>query len=151
LPGRGAGYGLLRYMHEDATLKKRLREMPQAEVSFLYLGQMDQALPASSPFATASESTGLTSSPERSRSHLLSINGFVMGGELRLVWTYSEIVHRPETIERLAQWYLESLRGLINYCLNSEAGGFTPSDFPDAELNQEDLDELLNELSHTHE
>jgi non-ribosomal peptide synthase protein (TIGR01720 family) len=151
LPGRGAGYGLLRYMHEDATLKKRLREMPQAEVSFLYLGQMDQALPASSPFATASESTGLTSSPERSRSHLLSINGFVMGGELRLVWTYSENVHRPETIERLAQWYLESLRGLINYCLNSEAGGFTPSDFPDAELNQEDLDELLNELSHTHE
>ncbi len=40
---------------------------------------------------------------------------------------------------------LEELESLINHCLSVE-GGYTPSDFPDADLNQVELDELLSEL-----
>jgi hypothetical protein len=36
---------------------------------------------------------------------------------------------------------------LISHCLSEEAGGFTPSDFPDAELSQTDLDDLIAILS----
>ncbi len=38
-------------------------------------------------------------------------------------------------------------REIIEHCRGEEAGGFTPSDFPDADLTQKELDELLDELS----
>ncbi|MEE8584779.1 MAG: amino acid adenylation domain-containing protein, partial [Acidobacteriota bacterium] len=38
VPGRGLGYGLLRYLGQGRETARRLEEMPQAEVSFNYLG-----------------------------------------------------------------------------------------------------------------
>jgi microcystin synthetase protein McyA len=35
---------------------------------------------------------------------------------------------------------------LIDHCLSPEAGGFTPSDFPLADLDQQQLDQLANIL-----
>ena len=49
----------------------------------------------------------------------------------------------------LAGWLLDSLRELIDRCRAAGAegtGGFTPSDFPEAGLDQEDLDLLLEQL-----
>jgi non-ribosomal peptide synthase protein (TIGR01720 family) len=149
LPGRGLGYGLLRYLNGRPEVAGKLRAVPQADVSFLYLGQLDQALPESSPFAAARESSGPTVSPRARRSHLLNVNGSVAGGQLQLDWTYSENAHRRATVERLAETYVGSLRGLIRHCLGSDEVGYTPSDFPDAELEQGELDELLAQLSLT--
>jgi hypothetical protein len=56
---------------------------------------------------------------------------------------YSEAVHRRENIEGLAQGYLEALQELIAHCQLAEAGGFTPSDFPLAKLEQQELDGLI--------
>ena len=64
-------------------------------------------------------------------------------GRLRVAWTYSENLHRRETVERLATGYLASLRSLIAHCLAPGAGGYTPSDFPLARLDQGTLDRLL--------
>src|SRR6202041_1517339 len=47
------------------------------------------------------------------------------------------------TIERVAGSYLEALRGLISHCKSPEAGGYTPSDFPKAHVNQLALDRLI--------
>ncbi|HEX7243841.1 MAG TPA: amino acid adenylation domain-containing protein, partial [Longimicrobiaceae bacterium] len=52
-------------------------------------------------------------------------------------------VHRHETVERLAEGYADELRGLIAHCRSAEAGGYTPSDFPLAKLEQAELDALL--------
>jgi hypothetical protein len=38
------------------------------------------------------------------------------------------------------------LNSLIAYCLSPEAGGYTPSDFPDLQISQQDLDDLLEGL-----
>jgi hypothetical protein len=46
----------------------------------------------------------------------------------------------------LAHEYIEALEAIIAYCLSPEAGGYTPSDFPDIEFSQEGLDELLVEI-----
>jgi non-ribosomal peptide synthase protein (TIGR01720 family) len=151
LPGASVNYGLLRYLHKDARVTEKLRDMPQAEISFLYLGQIDQGLPESTPFTAARESAGPTMSPRAKRSHLLTVNGFVAAGQLHLDWTYSENSYRRSTIERLVEGYRQSLRDLITHCLNVAGGTFTPSDFPDAELSQDDLDELLAEFSPTAE
>ncbi|MFP5287041.1 MAG: amino acid adenylation domain-containing protein, partial [Thermoanaerobaculia bacterium] len=48
------------------------------------------------------------------------------------------------TLERLAEWFREALEEVVEHCLSAEAGGFTPSDFPLARLDQETIDRLLD-------
>jgi non-ribosomal peptide synthase protein (TIGR01720 family) len=141
----------LRYLSRDERAGEELRCVPRAEISFLYLGQLDQAIAANSPFSPAKESRGATASPRARRSHLLSVSSFVAGGQLNLDWTYSENIHAAATIERLAGDYLHALGELIEHCLGASMGGYTPSDFPDAELSQEELDRLLADLSRIEE
>jgi thioester reductase-like protein/non-ribosomal peptide synthase protein (TIGR01720 family) len=121
IPNRGIGYGLLRYLSDDREMSLQLRSLPQAEVSFNYLGQFDQALSESSLFGLAQESSGLSCSLSGNRSYLIDINGFVAGGQLRLDWTYSEQIHRQSTIERLAQGFRSVLRSLIAHCRAADA------------------------------
>ena len=64
-------------------------------------------------------------------------------GQLHLSWTYNENIHRRETIERVSQDFISELRKLIVNCQSPEAGGYTPSDFPDADLSQSELDDLI--------
>ena len=75
--------------------------------------------------------------------HALHIDSKVVANQLQLCWTYRESVYPPATIETLAQCWLEKLRSLIHHCLSPEAGGYTPSDFPLAELDQSTLDRLV--------
>ena len=142
VPGNGQGWGLLRSVAESPEAA-RLRQMPAAEVSFNYLGQLDEALPHGSPLAPAGEPCGPLRSPRAERSHLLEVGASIVNGRLQVDWTYSEALHRPSTVERLADGFVTALRGLIAHCLEPEAGGYTPSDFPLAPLDQETLDRLL--------
>jgi non-ribosomal peptide synthase protein (TIGR01720 family) len=146
IPNNGIGYGLLRYLSrfEEAA---QLRSLPQASVLFNYLGQFDQLLPESTPFLIAQESSGPARNPKDVRSHLLEINGFVADGQLQLDWTYSQDVHRRETIEYVASQFLEELRSIIAHCRSAGTGGYTPSDFPRVRISQQELDELVAGLS----
>jgi non-ribosomal peptide synthase protein (TIGR01720 family) len=74
------------------------------------------------------------------------VNGSVGGGRLRLVWTCGAGLHRRETVERLAAGMAEALRALLACCRAPGAGGYTPSDFPDADLSQEELDKLRRKV-----
>jgi amino acid adenylation domain-containing protein/non-ribosomal peptide synthase protein (TIGR01720 family) len=146
IPNRGFGYGALRYLSSE-EVALALKALPQAEVAFNYLGQFDQSLPPSSLFKIASESTGNLYSPRGSRAYLLEINGLVAVGQLRLEWSFSEAVHRRETVQRLAEGYIEALRSLIAHCQSPEAGGYTPSDFIAAKASTSDFDKLLAQIS----
>jgi non-ribosomal peptide synthase protein (TIGR01720 family) len=143
VPARGIGYGLLRHMTGDAEISARLRESQRAEVSFNYLGQFDNVLSQETAFAAAGESSGASLGAEEKRWHLLDVSGSVEGGRLKMEWTYSAEAHRPETIEKLARLYMESLRAIIAHCQSPGAGGFTPSDLPLARLEQSTLDRLF--------
>jgi amino acid adenylation domain-containing protein/non-ribosomal peptide synthase protein (TIGR01720 family) len=146
IPHRGIGYGLLRYLKEDAAITEKLRVLPQPEVSFNYLGQFDQVVSPDALFQLAKESSGPEHSHLGSRSHLLDVSALVAGGQLQLGWTYSSNLHQRATIESLAEGFVMGLRSLITYCQSPEAGGYTPSDFPEINLNQEKLDEVLAEI-----
>jgi len=143
VPGRGLGYGLLRYLAAEPALRGR----PEAPVSFNYLGQFGrQAAPEAggpTPFEPAAESSGLAQSPRAARSHRLDLNGGISAGCLRLEWTYSAARHRRATVERLAGDFAQALRDLIAHCQAPQAGGHTPSDFKLAKLDQRKLDKVL--------
>jgi len=142
VPNRGLGYGLLRYLSRDDGLAQRLAALPQAEVSFNYLGQLDRVLPEAVPLTLARESSGPQASLRGRRKYLLEIDGEALGGQLQFTWTYSPKIHRQATIEGLAQGFVEALQSLISHCRSAEAESFTPSDFPLARLNQEQLGSL---------
>jgi amino acid adenylation domain-containing protein/non-ribosomal peptide synthase protein (TIGR01720 family) len=146
IPNRGFNYGLLRSMREDAAAQRAFGAAPAAEISFNYLGQFDALLAEAVTFGPAPESVGAVHSPQGQRSHLLTINGSISGGQLRLEWGYSAQIHRSETIERVAADFMAALRALIAHCQSPEAGGYTPSDFPDVALDQDDIAALLGEI-----
>ncbi|HCF27097.1 MAG TPA: non-ribosomal peptide synthetase, partial [Cyanobacteria bacterium UBA11049] len=140
IPNRGLGYGVLRYLSDEG---EKLQGLPQAEVLFNYLGQTDQLMSQSSLLAPAQESPGSTRSLRGGRVYLLEVVAIVVGGQLQVNWTYSEGIHQRATVEKLANSFIKALRSLITHCQSPEVAGFTPSDFPQAKLNQQDLDKFL--------
>jgi non-ribosomal peptide synthase protein (TIGR01720 family)/FkbM family methyltransferase len=146
-PNRGIGYGLLRYLNTDAEVAPRLSSQAQAEVSFNYLGKFETSETNSSIIGARRETAAPTRSPRNQRRYLLEINGGVNEGQLRLSWAYSTNRHQRASIEQLANDFIETLRSLIDHCVNLNERSYTPSDFPDADLNQSELDDLMAELS----
>ncbi|MCC5615449.1 amino acid adenylation domain-containing protein [Nostoc sp. CHAB 5836] len=147
IPNRGIGYGIWRYLSIDESDHNQLQALPKAEVSFNYLGQFDQTQLATLGWKFAHESSGCIHSPKGQRRHLLAVNGLVVEGRLKVEWQYSEHFHSLATVENLANEYIEALKTIITHCLSPEAGGYTPSDFPEVEFSQEALDELLAEIN----
>ncbi|MBE8967603.1 non-ribosomal peptide synthase/polyketide synthase, partial [Nostocales cyanobacterium LEGE 12452] len=143
IPNKGIGYGLLRYLSQDAEIAAQLQAFGEAEISFNYLGQFDQLLNTSSWMQMASESAGNSQSLDGDRAHLLDIISIISGERLQINWTYSTNVHQYATIESLAQEFVKTLQRLIADCSSGESGGYTPSDFPLIKLNQLELDQLL--------
>ena len=139
VPRQGLGYGLLQSLAAD-----RLGAVP-AEILFNYMGRGQAPFAEASPFVGTVDLWG-SHGPEGTRAHLVEINARIAEGALETRWTYSTNRHRPETVERLAHDTLAALRRLVAHCLAPEAGAYTPSDFPDVDLGQDDLDALLGDL-----
>jgi amino acid adenylation domain-containing protein/non-ribosomal peptide synthase protein (TIGR01720 family) len=137
VPNRGLGYGVLRHLLREASLP---------EIAFNYLGQIDLLLGGSALFEVDPEPPGLPRSPRAARPYRFEVNAWVRDGCLTVSWSHGERRHRRETVERLAERFLAALRELIGHCLAPDAGGFTPSDFPAAVLDQKSLDRLLGTL-----
>ena len=143
VPAQGVGYGILRYLQsQESNLNT------DTPIRFNYLGQTDQLFAGNSLLAPASEPTGASRDPHDSRDVLIEINAVVSRDQLHLHWTYSRGIHYQETIEALATDYLTQLNVLIDYCLASETDhGYSPADFPQMELGQGELDDLLDSLN----
>ena len=142
IPNRGIGYGLLRYLCQTDGIGETLSNLPSAQISFNYLGQIGQELVSSDLFAWAEAYSSTDHDPDGRRPYLLEVNSYVRSGQLHLDWLYSETIHKAATINGLAQDCLRNLRQLIHYCLKPGVGGYTPSDFPLANITQEQLDNL---------
>ncbi|HEX2268845.1 MAG TPA: amino acid adenylation domain-containing protein, partial [Pyrinomonadaceae bacterium] len=122
IPRHGIGYGLLRYLNDDAEVAPKMRSLPVPEVSFNYLGQLDQMLNDSDLFSAASESRSQTRHPSAHRSRLLEINAHVSKQQLQVDWNYSDEFHQQRTIEKLAQRFVDALRSLIAACRETHTG-----------------------------
>ncbi|QLE40070.1 amino acid adenylation domain-containing protein [Nostoc sp. C052] len=146
IPNRGIGYGVLRYLQQDESTRKQLQALPQAEVSFNYLGQFDQVLKASDVLGLVEEFKAEQSLLNQ-RSHLLGVGGFIHAGRLEMIWNYSNKIHKRDTIESLAFGFMEKLRSLITHCQSVDAIGYTPSDFSAAKLSQKQLDKFLAKIN----
>jgi len=138
VPNNGIGYGILKYLSED-LLANSLQQQPQ--LVFNYLGNQTKSKDdAGITFTPISEGSR---HPSSERSYSIEINSFIIDGKLSLRWSYTNKLYKVSTIEKLADKFGETIKEIIRYCQNKESGEYTPSDFPEANISQEDLDNLL--------
>jgi phthiocerol/phenolphthiocerol synthesis type-I polyketide synthase E len=142
IPGRGVGYGMLRHMSGASGHAEKMLDIARAQVKFNYLGQFDQLLSGSGLFSPAIESTGPPRALCGRRSHLIEVNSFMIGGQLHLEWTYSEKLHRRDTIGRVAKRFAEAIESIIAQARRGESVEFIPSDFPLAALDEDKLSDI---------
>jgi non-ribosomal peptide synthase protein (TIGR01720 family) len=114
IPHHGLTFGMLAYLSKDAAARNLLRQGARPQITFNYLGQMDQALGGDMQFFPAQESSGPQRSPAGLRRSLIDVNGGVAGGQLQLEWTYSRSLHRESTVRALAEQFMNALREIIH-------------------------------------
>lgn len=143
IPKRGIGYGILRYLSSE----KNKHTWVNPQISFNYLGQFDQNTQNELLLGIAREDIGLDGSGAGTRYTLLDINGLIINGQMIFNWTYSHNLHKSTTIKHLADSFITALQKIINHCSHPESKGYTPSDFPLANLNQNTLNQLTLQKS----
>jgi non-ribosomal peptide synthase protein (TIGR01720 family) len=141
---RGIYYEMLKYLSEESDIRERLRALPQAEISFNYLGEQDPVLREGALFKPANGRVMETRSRAGNRRHLIEVNGSIRRGRLQLVWTYSRNAHRRETIAAIAENARKTLRNLVSEPLHSPEQSYTPSDFPLIDIDQQRLDKIIS-------
>ena len=145
IPHRGLGYGVLRYLADDAT-RRRMETLPRGQVLLNYLGQSDRAW--SNPWlSTARESVGPLRSSANHRPYPLEVSGAVQDGRLVMEWRYSEDAYRRGAIEDLDRQVRKILRGFASHDGRPGPGALSPSDFSAGDMSQTDFDELLTRLN----
>ena len=133
VPNGGVGYGVLRFLKGIAELSH------QHPIVFNYLGDISFG-------GTEMISFGARS-PESERTYLIEINVLLRNNILEAHWSYPVTFFKDQSIQELAKNFYNNLKILTDYCLTSDESGFTPSDFPEAGLDQEDLDNLLGQMN----
>ena len=144
IPDKGIGYGIHRYLSRDGQTAEMLRAKPQPEISFNYLGQFGQGQTTDAAlFQIIPNWSASNVSEDETRLYKLDVMSMVAQDQLEMSWTFSRDLYEPGTIEKLAHDYVQALRAIIAHCRTEQAGGYTPSDFPLAELDQNSLDKFI--------
>jgi amino acid adenylation domain-containing protein/non-ribosomal peptide synthase protein (TIGR01720 family) len=142
VPDRGLGYGVFRYLSGKKNAKA-FKAKGRPRLSFNYLGRLEGVGEGKEPLGRELWPVPGTMADENRTPHLIEIWGLVSGKELKFTFALSRRHYRRETAEKLASLYREALRDLIARSERPGAAGFTPADFPLAQLTRPRLDELV--------
>ncbi len=144
IPGRGLGYGLLRYLHPEAGPRPAGRPGPQ--LGFNYLGRF--AAGADADWTLAGEEAGLGggADPAMPLAHLVEVSARTVdepqGPRLRATWTWAGGRLDQQEVRALAEAWRRALEALVRHAERPGAGGHTPSDFPLVALSQQQVERL---------
>ncbi len=146
IPANGIAFGLLKYLSKDRQLKDRLSAIPTPSISFNYLGRFGQGFPENFPAALSDYSTARERSPDAIRPHILDVSGSVINQQLKIQLTFSTNLHKAETIRHLSGLFSEEIRNIISHAAEAESVHYSPSDFQEANLSQQELQDLMSEI-----
>ncbi|WP_344831150.1 amino acid adenylation domain-containing protein [Actinocorallia longicatena] len=150
VPGRGLGYGLLRYLNPETG--PELARLPAGQIAFNYLGRFSgDLLPES---LRGAGWTPMFDMPEVSPALdadmpvtvALDIGALVVdtpdGPRLTATFAFPTGVLAGETVSELADLWIRALNGLARHVAEPGAGGLTPSDVPMVSIEQPELEAL---------
>ena len=146
IPHRGLSYGLLRYGN-DKSVREQLAALPQPEISFNYLGQFDETAGSATGWKGSEHGSGHSHSADAARPFLLDVTAMVSDGKLRVSFSYSANLHESQSIRELSDHYRAALNSILDHAIMPDHSvNYSAADFPLADLNEEDLEELMSDL-----
>ncbi|MFE1248741.1 amino acid adenylation domain-containing protein [Streptomyces sp. NPDC058766] len=148
VPGKGMGYGLLRYLNPQTA--EQLADHPAPQIGFNYLGRISGSdVPGhlrAEGWGPASWSAELIAEPDPDLPALsaLEVNSVATdtaeGTQLHAAFMFPTGVLTRERVAELAELWAEVLRGMASYAARPLIGGLTPSDAPLVTVSQDDID-----------
>jgi non-ribosomal peptide synthase protein (TIGR01720 family) len=141
IPNKGVGFGLLKYLAQDDSLSDSLSNTPASELLFNYLGQFDQVVNEETLFGGAAGSGGEEMSRNRRASHPLSLNAMVSDGRLQMTLAFEQQDYQQHAMQQQIDSIESSVEAVINHCVSTARGQYTPSDFPLAQVDSQTLNE----------
>lgn len=137
-------FGLLRYLNPETA--PRLIANPSPWILFNFLGdQTSNSLDSNAPFQLISSAGSSSRSPLNTRDHSLEVNASFVDAQLHLSWASDPTQFDSTALTNIAERFESKLRDLLLHC-ESKKSGFTPSDFPESDLPQGELDDFLSEF-----
>lgn len=85
-------------------------------------------------------------SPRNHRSHVVELNALASRTQIDLRFRYVIKVIPPEALQQFANDIQTYLQHILDHCLNMDSTVYTPSDFPDVDMDQNDLDDFMSGL-----
>lgn len=144
--GSGLAYGVLQWLGNGVVADSATGESGQAAVALNYLGQLDATVD-SKFFSALSTDTGRLYDPEAERAVEFDLNCYVLESRLQIDWGYSRERYDRETVQALMRSFIDQLTLLLHAMNEGNEDLLTPQDFPDVELDQSILDQLLEGMN----
>ena len=138
IPNGGIGYGALRYLNSV------FGEKENPEIVFNFLGTQN-----SSQNENAIKTNILSNNlrdPKSERHYKLEVNLSIVDNVLKGAFSFGKNVYETETITNLINYFQNQVQEICTHCNQVEKGRYTPSDFSDADISQDDLDNLIDFL-----
>ncbi|MGW9571348.1 amino acid adenylation domain-containing protein [Paenibacillus terrae] len=143
VPQKGIGYGILKYLTPD-SLKNDFVPVPQPQILFNYLGQIDTH--GTQEFTMSTYATGRAYSESLDGAREIEINGMFFEGQMKFILSYQANVFSHSTMEAFSRDFLYNLKDIVRHCSEQESVEHTPSDFTVEDLSMEELDDIFDAL-----
>ncbi|NWN77335.1 non-ribosomal peptide synthetase [Bacillus sp. (in: firmicutes)] len=144
IPNKGIGYGVLKYLTRELDELNEVR----APISFNYFGEMNEL--NRNVFSQSPLPSGESVGGKVLRHCPIEMNAIVTNGELTIYTTFNQEQYHPSTIRQFNQTYKENLEKIIAHCAAKDIIEMTPSDYGDASLSLEELENIKNKYSSCH-
>ena len=134
--GQETSFGLLRHLSPDAAIRAKLAARPRSSLLVNFLGTNPGRLLDSKLFAAARD-LDQHHDPDAARPHALEFAAWIAEDQLEIQLVFSREEIQESKVAEILDATLAGLRQL--------AGGvdLTPQDFPNAGIDQSDLDDIL--------
>lgn len=117
IPRHGVGYGILKYLSNDALVHDQLANIPDAKIGFNYFGQAFQSFFSDqSMFIRSEESIGDYRSSRSKPLYMLEINSYIVDNGFYFEWTYNNSFHTKETISNLLDRFITYIEEYAKLC-----------------------------------
>ena len=155
MPGKGLGYGLLRYLNGETAAQ--LAGLPAPQLGFNYLGRFAAGGDGAdwAPAQPASLDERRTKpvcarlaggDPAMPLAHVIEINALTLDGadgpRLTANWTWAAALLDEAAVRDLAETWFRALTALTRHAAQPGAGGLSPSDVALVDLTQDEIERL---------
>ncbi|WP_046227794.1 non-ribosomal peptide synthetase, partial [Paenibacillus dauci] len=141
VPNKGIGYGILKHLAElDLTNNNLLST--GTDISFNYLGQLDNSYRNDQEMIMSPLGTGVQASPDLHVRENLQINGFVKDQKLQMIMEFNEEQWTEADRNQLASLYEYALYRVIDHCTAIQYTEKTPVDYGIHDLSLEEVMEF---------